>query len=92
MYPGRRVSQRASLSVSTAFAHQQPQIIVEGRLRKALKSDIITFKLRLLRVIELSFIVAVPYAGVSTAPVYVRFSLDNSKGDKPGTAPLIEGA
>jgi hypothetical protein len=80
------------LSVSTAFAHQQPQIIVEGRLRKALKSDIITFKLRLLRVIELSFIVAVPYAGVSTAPVYVRFSLDNSKGDKPGTAPLIEGA
>ena len=39
MYPGRRVSQRASLSVSTAFAHQQPQIIVEGRLRKALNIE-----------------------------------------------------
>jgi hypothetical protein len=78
-------------SVHTAFAHQQPQIIVEGRLRKALKSDVITFRLRVLRVIELSFIVAVPFEGMNTAPVFIRFGLDKSQGDKPGTTPAIEG-
>ena len=73
------------LSVPTAFAHQQPQIIVEGTLRKALKADIVTFKLRLLRVIELSFLVTIPAEGTSRAPVYIRMALDKTAGDKPGS-------
>jgi hypothetical protein len=62
-----------------------PQIIVEGVLRRSLKADIITFKLRLLRLIELSFVVTVPAQGKTKAPVYVRFWVDRSQEDKPGT-------
>jgi hypothetical protein len=64
---------------------QQPQIITEGVLRKTRKSAVITFKLRVLRVLELTFLVTVPEEGTTRAPVYVRFWLDRSAEDKPGT-------
>jgi len=62
-----------------------PQIIVEGVLRRALKSDVITFKIRLLRLCELSFVVTIPEEGKTRAPVYVRFYLDRSQEDRPGS-------
>lgn len=66
-----------------------PQIIVEGILRKSRKAEVITFKLRLLRLIELTFIVTVPREGATRAPVYIRFFVDRSKEDRPGTV-IIE--
>lgn len=62
-----------------------PQIIVEGVLRRSLKSEVITFKLRLLRVVEVTFLVTIPEAGKSRAPVYIRLFLDRSQEDKPGS-------
>jgi hypothetical protein len=54
-------------------------------LRRALKSDVITFKLRLLRLCELSFVVTIPEEGKTRAPVYVRFFIDRSAEDRPGS-------
>lgn len=65
--------------------HTLPQIILEGVLRKSLRSDVITFKLRVFRIVELTFLVTIPEEGTTRAPVYVRFFLDRSQEDKPGT-------
>lgn len=74
---------------SRPFGHELPQIITEGVLRRGLKSNVITFKLRVLRLIELSFVVALPEQGKTRVPIYVRFFIDRSQEDKPGTV-LIE--
>jgi len=62
-----------------------PQIVVEGILRKSKRADIITFKLRLLRLIELTFIVTIPEEGKVRAPVYIRMFVDRSQEDPPGS-------
>ena len=67
---------------------QLPQIIVEGVLRRSRKADLITFKLRLLRLVELTFIVTIPEEGRTKAPVYVRMWIDRSQEDKPGTVTI----
>jgi hypothetical protein len=67
------------------YGHELPQIVTEGVLRHSLKSDVITFKLRVLRVLELTFLVALPKEGTSRGPVYVRFRLLPDEGDRPGT-------
>jgi hypothetical protein len=64
---------------------QLPQIVVEGVLRKSRKSDVITFKLRVLRLIELTFLVTIHQGGKTKAPVYVRMWIDRSREDKPGS-------
>jgi hypothetical protein len=65
--------------------HLEPQIITEGVLHRSARSDVITFKLRVLRIVELSFIVPIPRGGRGRVPVYVRFYLDKSQEDKPGS-------
>lgn len=76
------------MSSNAAFArppgHQLAQIVVEGVLRKTRKADIITFSLRLW-LIDLTFLVTLPEEGKTKAPVYVRFWIDRSREDKPGT-------
>lgn len=67
------------------FGHQLPQIVTEGTLRHSLKSDVITFKLRLLRLVELTFLVVIPREGSTKAPVICRFYLDESQQDVPGS-------
>ena len=51
---------------------REPQFTLTGTLKNSDKSDIITFKLQLLGVIELVFIVAVPEEDKKEAPVYVK--------------------
>ena len=65
-----------------------PQIIIEGVLRRSRKADLITFKLRLLRLVELTFIVTIPEEGRTKAPVYVRMWVDRSQEDKHGTVTI----
>ncbi len=62
-----------------------PQIIVEGVLRQSLKGDLITFKLRLLRIIEVTCLIPLPEAGKTRVPVYIRAWVDRSRGDPPGS-------
>ena len=62
-----------------------PQIVVEGIRRHSRHTDVITFHLKVLRVIELRFLVCIPPAGRTKAPVYVRFFLDKDAGDPPGS-------
>lgn len=69
---------------------QLPQIVVEGILRKTKKSSVITFKLRVLRLLELTFLVTVPQENKTRAPVYVRFYVDRSQEDRPGTVVVGE--
>jgi hypothetical protein len=64
---------------------KDPQIVVEGILRKALNSSVITFQLRVLRLIELTFLVTLPKEGSTRSPVYVRFRLDRAAEDPPGS-------
>jgi len=54
-------------------------------LRHSFKADVITFSLNILRVLNLTFIVTVPSENSDKAPVYVRFSLDESAQDPPGS-------
>lgn len=65
--------------------YELPQIIAEGILRRSRKADVITFRLRLLRLIELTFLVTLPAEGKTKAPVYVRMWIDPSRQDKPGS-------
>jgi hypothetical protein len=67
------------------YGHQLPQIVTEGTLRHSLKSDVITFKLRLLRLIELTFLVVLPREGSVKSPVFVRMYVDPTRQDLPGT-------
>lgn len=67
---------------------QLPQLVIEGILRKTHKSSVITFKLNVLRILELTFLVTVPKDGSTRAPVYVRFWLDKSQEDKPGSVTI----
>lgn len=62
-----------------------PQIVVEGVLRRSKRADIITFKQRLFRIIELTFIVTIPEEGKTRAPVYIRAYIDRSQEDPPGS-------
>ncbi len=64
---------------------QLPQIVVEGVLKRSRLADVITFRLRVLRLIELTFLVTIPEEGKTKAPVYVRFWIDRTQEDKPGT-------
>lgn len=65
-----------------------PQIVAEAIARKGKRGWVLTFKLpRLLRLVEVTCLVAVPddmRDGVKT-PVYVRFWLDRSQEDRPGS-------
>lgn len=70
------------------YGHELPQIVTEGTLRHALKSDVITFRMQLFRIIELTFLVTVPKEGSSRAPVYIRAFVDGAKGDPPGTVSI----
>lgn len=65
--------------------YRLPQIIVEGVLRRGKHAEVITFKIRLLRLCELSFVVTIPEEGKTRAPVYVRFFIDRSAEDRPGS-------
>ena len=76
---------RPPVPVERPRGHELPQIILEGVLRRSLRADIITFKCRLLGLVELSFIVTVPEEGTTRAPVYVRFFIDRSQEDRPGS-------
>ena len=71
------------------FGHRLPQIIVEGVVRKSLKSTLITFSLTLFRLVELTFLVPLPREGSGRVPVVIRFWTDQSKGDAPGSV-IIE--
>ncbi len=65
-----------------------PQIVGEAIARKGKKGWVLTFKLpRILRLIEVSCLVAVPeeIRDGSRSPVYIRFWLDRSQEDKPGS-------
>ena len=62
-----------------------PQIIVEGVLRRSLKSEVITFKLHFLKIVEVTFIVTIPEKGRTRAPVYVRCWVDRSRENPPGS-------
>ena len=62
-----------------------PQIVLEGVLRRSKHADVITFNVRLLRLVELTFIVTVPEEGKTRAPVYVRFFIDKASQDAPGS-------
>ena len=54
-------------------------------LRRGKNSDLITFKIRILRVLELTFLVVLPEEGKTKAPVFVRFFLDRTQEDPPGS-------
>jgi hypothetical protein len=66
-----------------------PQIIVEGTLKEGEKSDYITFRLRLL-IVDLTIIVTVPEEGKHVAPVYVKFRIDKSQAQPPGSVVIDE--
>ncbi len=68
--------------------HELPQIVCTGTVRRSLKSCLVTFRLRLFRVVELTFLVPFPRDGSPRVPVYVRFWVDAAAGDRPGTVPL----
>jgi hypothetical protein len=65
--------------------YRLPQIILEGVLRRSLKSDVITFRVTLLRIIELTFLVVLPEEGRTKAPVFMRAFVNPAAGDKPGS-------
>ena len=65
-----------------------PQIIVEGTLKQGPNSDFIMFRVSLL-IVDLTFIVTLPPEGKTKAPVYVKFRIDYSKNQPPGSV-LIE--
>jgi hypothetical protein len=66
-----------------------PQIIVEGTLKEGPKSDYITFRLRLL-IVDLVVIVTIPEEGKHVAPVYVKFRIDKSQAQPPGSVQIDE--
>jgi len=68
-----------------------PQIIVEGNLKHGPTSDIIVFKLRLL-IIDLTCVVTVPPEGETKAPVYVKFRIDYSQNQPPGSVVISDHA
>jgi hypothetical protein len=68
--------------------YRQPQIVADATLRKGRRGWLLTFKLpRILRLLELSCLVAIPTDMVEGArsPVYVRFFLDAGAEDTPGS-------
>jgi hypothetical protein len=71
---------------------QDPQIILEGELHQGTKAEVIIFKLRLLRLIELTFVVTVPVEGETRAPVYCRFKMLLDQADPPGSVVVGAGA
>lgn len=61
-----------------------PQIIVEGRLKNGPVSDCITFRMKVL-IVELTFIVTIPPEGETKCPVYVKFRIDWTQNQPPGS-------
>ena len=66
-----------------------PQIIVEGNLKHGPTSDIIIFKLRLL-IVDLTCVVTIPPDGETKAPVYVKFRIDYSQNQPPGSVVISD--
>jgi hypothetical protein len=71
---------------------QDPQIILEGQLHQGQKAEVIIFKVRLLRLIELTFVVTIPAEGETRAPVYCRFKMLLDQADAPGSVIIGNGA
>ena len=61
-----------------------PQIILEGNLRQGAKADVIVFKLRIL-IVDVTCVVTIPPDGETKAPVYVKFRIDYSQNQPPGS-------
>lgn len=81
---------RLSSPTHRPAGHRLPQIVTEGVLRRGKNSDLITFSLRILRVIDLTFLVVLPEEGKTKAPVFVRFFLDRSQEDAPGSVVVAD--
>ena len=61
-----------------------PQIIVEGNLRHGPTADVIVFKLRIL-IVDVTCVVTIPPDKETKAPVYVKFRIDYSQNQPPGS-------
>lgn len=71
--------------------YKLPQIVLEGVVREAHERTIVTIKLpRLLRLIELTLLVVIPEKGAKKVPAYLRFFVDVSAGDAPGTVTITD--
>ena len=55
--------------------------------RKTLKADVLTFSWRVMRLIELQFVIPIPEVDGGRGPGYIRFWLDGSAEDAPGSGP-----
>lgn len=80
---------RPSRPSKTINKNVDPQIITEGVLSSGPHSDYITFRLKIL-IVELVCIVTVPEEGKKKAPVYVKFKIDWSGHQPPGSVVIDE--
>jgi hypothetical protein len=68
-----------------------PQIIVEGNLRQGPRADVIVFRLRIM-IVDITCVVTVPPDGETKAPVYVKFRIDTSQSQAPGSVVISDHA
>ncbi len=70
--------------------HKWPQRKYEATLRKGATSQVLTFDMRLFRLVCMNVTVALPRPGSTRSPVYVRFWIDSSQQDFPARSTLTE--
>ena len=87
--PRPRIIERPMNNRNHVNKNVDPQIICEGVLSSGENSDYITFRLRIL-IVDLVCIVTVPEEGKRRAPVYVKFKIDWSQHQPPGSVVIDE--
>jgi hypothetical protein len=70
--------------------HKWPQRKYEATLRKSAAGHVLTFDLRVFRLICMNVTVALPRPGSTRSPVYVRFWIDPSQQDFPARSTFTE--